>query len=414
MEYKTIAGNYYTITSKTGCTVTDTTGTLSMTVDAGGQLTVQAPSDKLVYDDEQAIVFKANFKPALAALGLLGGGDELPAGYTRVEFLESTGTQWITSPTPGSNERGARARFSHSSTQTSLGWAFCAFAGDSYVSEIFGALRATIGSVSPLIYGWRGLAKLDMGEEVIKADTIYEVSLNFKNDMKIKMQTPTAVYEDNLASPANQTAEPVHIAGIANIPQKLKGRIYLYEETKGAEIVHSMSPALDPTGTPCMYDRVTGTAYKRGGSGQFVAGVGSVAQLSTLLRNLPPTGGDLTLSLPAEANTPEVADMLQACHDTKGWTLTVHEYRPAAVATYSLRRMREVIWCRKEQSEYGCYVAADGTRWQVERCAAIFGEHGNAPSAYGYEPVDSVEQAAEEWGLVPYVDPEAEELSTIE
>lgn len=74
MEYATIAGNYYTITSKSGCTVTDATGTLNETVDAGKQLTVQAPSDKLIYDDEQAIVFKATFKHALAALGLLGGG----------------------------------------------------------------------------------------------------------------------------------------------------------------------------------------------------------------------------------------------------------------------------------------------------------------------------------------------------
>ena len=104
MEYKTIAGNFYTITSKSGCSVTDATGTLSMTVDAGGQLTVQAPSDKLVYDDEQAIVFKANFKQAALALGLLGGGYKLPAGYTRLEFLASDGVAAMALPFESKNK----------------------------------------------------------------------------------------------------------------------------------------------------------------------------------------------------------------------------------------------------------------------------------------------------------------------
>ena len=152
-----------------------------------------------------------------------------------------------------------------------------------------------------------------------------------------------------------------------------------------------------------MFDLVTREPFRNAGSGQFVAGVGTLAQLSTLLQRLPVTGGTLTLSLPAEANTPEVADMLQACHDTKGWTLTVYEYRPAATATYSLRRVRSVVWCRREQGTNGGFIDETGARWQIDRCAAIFGRLGNDPTAYGYEPFDSVEHAAEEWGLTPYV-----------
>lgn len=171
-------------------------------------------------------------------------------------------------------------------------------------------------------------------------------------------------------------------------------------------ILRQYVPALDPAGTPCMFDLVSKQPFKNVGSGQFVAGIGTVAQLTILLRNLPATGGALTLSLPAEANTPEVAEALQACHDTKGWTLTVHEYRPAAAATYSLRRVREVVWCRCEQTEHGSYVDSAGTRWQVERCAAIFGALGQNPTAYGYEPFDSVDAATAYWEITPYVETE--------
>lgn len=259
-----------------------------------------------------------------------GYDNSLPPGYFRVEFLESTGTQWITSPTPGSNERGARAIYSHSSSQSwHIGWAFCAFAGDSYISEIFGALRVNIGSASPLLYGWKGLARLDVGDEVITANTIYEVSLNFKNDMKIKLQTPTAVYEDNLASPANQTAEPVHVAGIANVPQKLIGHIYLYEETRGSEIVHSMSPAINPAGIPCVYDSVTGNSYINSGSGKFIAGC-TMDQAESLGSAIP-SNTSITVSFPWEAklvqHNSRVEYSLEQARN-KGCTISVQYREP--------------------------------------------------------------------------------------
>lgn len=70
----TIAGNYYGITSPNGCTVTDELGKLNKTVEAGDQLTVQAPGAKLIVDDDEAVIIKAPFNRAALALGLLGGG----------------------------------------------------------------------------------------------------------------------------------------------------------------------------------------------------------------------------------------------------------------------------------------------------------------------------------------------------
>lgn len=404
----TVPGIEYVVTTASTCTVTDgATGTELVTAYAGQQAVFQAISESVTLSDPDATV-KARRRPFESAPGealSLTGGSALPAGYTRLEFLRADGNQWIVSPSAGSAARGARARYSYDTDSGAAGWAFCAFAGGT--SDIFGAMRTGVGMASPWLYGWQGIPSLEVGGEVVENGKVYEVFLNFRNDMLIRLRTPSGSYHSALKTPAKQTSAPVHIGGIAGTPQNLRGNIYLYQETQGAEIGHSMLPAIDPTGEPCMYDLVTRRAYKNNGTGQFVAGVGTVAQLTNLLRNLPATGGTLTLSLPAEANTPEVAEQLQACHDSKGWTLTVLEYRPAPVATYTLRRVREVVWCRREQSALGSYVDATGKSWHLERCAAIFGRLGNDPTAYGYTPYDSVEQAAEVWELQPYVDPEA-------
>ncbi|MBR2126968.1 MAG: hypothetical protein IJ943_09580 [Akkermansia sp.] len=190
------------------------------------------------------------------------------------------------------------------------------------------------------------------------------------------------------------------------------GRIYEAGISEGASIKSLFIAALDSTGTPCLYDLVIKTALKNSGKGQFVAGVKDAAQLSTVLRKLPDLSGQdmgtLTLSIPAEGNTPEMQELLDTTETQKNWELKTQE-RAAAAATYSLRRVRKVVWVRRVPDKNGSYVDADGERWQTEWCSAIYSPRGNDPTLHGYEPFDSVEQAAEAWGLVPYEEPELEQ-----
>lgn len=72
--HDTIAGSYYGITSPNGCTVTDEYGALKKVIEAGDQLTLQAPGAQLIVDDDEAIVRKSTFNRAASALRLLGGG----------------------------------------------------------------------------------------------------------------------------------------------------------------------------------------------------------------------------------------------------------------------------------------------------------------------------------------------------
>lgn len=333
-----------------------------------------------------------NFSP-------LGVHNALPPGYTRLAFLQGTGTQYINTGAAGNETSEVLCTFERTTAEGK-----CVYAVPNATTSM-NNLFVWNNAMEHLRYDW--------GSKNYSGNNAYP------GGMVTLIQSPGGVTVNGVQVLGPFPEESFQISNFLLFSHKASATSFMANNVRMArwalkndgKPVRDMVPALEPTGTPCMYDRVTGTAYKRGGSGQFIAGVGTVAQLTTLLRNLPATGGELTISLPAEANTPEVADMLQACYDTKGRTLTVHEYRPAeaAVATYSLRRVREVVWCRKVQAEYGSYVDNFGTRRQIDRCAAIFGPHGQDPTAYGYTPFDSVEAAAEQWELTPYIAPDEEQ-----
>lgn len=63
---------------------------------------------------------------------------------------------------------------------------------------------------------------------------------------------------------------------------------------------------------------------------------------------------------------------------------------------------------RKTESEYGNYVDAQGTRYIVDWCSAIYSPDNLTPEQLGYEPYENQDEALEAWGLIPHIDPEPE------
>lgn len=66
-----------------------------------------------------------------------------------------------------------------------------------------------------------------------------------------------------------------------------------------------------------------------------------------------------------------------------------------------------MIWVRKTVNESGNYVAENGTRYTVEWCVKIVTPDGSTEIDHGYTRHESMATAVAEWGLTPYVDPEA-------
>jgi hypothetical protein len=162
-----------------------------------------------------------------------------------------------------------------------------------------------------------------------------------------------------------------------------------------------------------MYESVVKTPYFNKGTGAFIAGF-TLAQARKLGKHLPAGGGNLTISLPTGYEQDSaVAESLETAR-AKGWTLTVQTYTPeaeAASATFGMRR----VWVRKQESEHGGYVDADGVRWSVDWCVDMVTPDGSTPDQHGYELFRSTEAAVAYWELQAWVDPEAErELLTTE
>lgn len=416
-EIPVSVGKTYAVTTAGSCTVTDADGRELCTAESGSQSYFTANGYAVTLSDDAATVTQVNFKQALAVAGILGGGDKLPAGYTRLDFLESTGLQYIDTGIVPTAETGLRlTALTVSDTDTIP---FGSRNSNTTQSRFYAVRPRRVHGLVPGViiangFGWGywsliGDAEFPGGAEFIKKEETY---LNWFNNRKASCE-----YGAKELEPLSFTPEFAMYLFAANIGNSAQlhyiGRISCAAVSVGTQLEANFIPALDPTGIPCLFDLVSKQALKNDGSGAFIAGVKDSAQLRTVLRKLPDrTGADmgtLTLSLPAEANTPEMQELLDTTESMKNWELTIQE-RAAEVATYTLRRVRKVVWVRKLREENGSYVDADGERWQTEWCSAIYSPQGNDPTLHGYEPFDSVEQAVEAWGLVPYEYPE--ELST--
>ncbi len=415
----------YVVYTDTVCKVTDTeTGRELTTAVPGVPNYFSAMGSSVTLSDDAAFIMKPVFKCAPDAMGLLVGGPKLPAGYTKLDFLESTGTQYIDTGVLIDGTSGVLGIFEPVGG-TPNGWAISA--GTCKYSVSFSPLIRYQDNVGfqykniasyPLKDGTWATSGTQVGNLGYKVKEKCRVALNWLNDRQWVLETNAkSIVYSGLPNMSGSIDVLYLFARMYEGEQANREavRIYKIQISQGEQESNTFIPALDPTGAPCMYDIVSKRPLTNAGSGSFVSGVGSVAQLICVLRQLPVTDEvrELVLSLPAEANTPEIGELMSSAGVNKGWTLTVKEYRAAAAAavTYSLRRVREVVWCRKVSEEYGGYVDATGNRWQVERCAAVFGPLGQDPAAYGYEPFDSVEQAAEVWELVPYQTPEEENLT---
>ena len=397
MEITVEPNKMYAVTTSGSCTVVDADGLELCTASSGQQSFFVATTSTVTISDDSAKVSRANFKRAALALRLLGGGDNLPAGYTRLDFLESTGSQYIDTGLTANQASAFRVDCEiNANSGVVSGAVFGAQNGGVYQDRA-GWSEYTAGTQGWLFWGWTS------------ESTVLPTPPTERHRVELSQ---TGLYYNgsqlrNLSGNNGFRTSGICWLFARNRPDtvvtKYHGKIYSFNFSQDGKPQLNFVPVLDPTGTPCMYDTVSKQAFKNDGSGQFIAGF-TLAQAAQLGRKLPSTGGSLTVSLPEgyEQDERVVESLTQA--EAKGWVLTIQTYAAeAAAATFALRR----VWVRRQQDENGSYVAADGSLWQVDWCVDVIGAD---PEELGYERFRSVDAATEYWGLMPYVDPA--ELST--
>ena len=175
----------------------------------------------------------------------VGGG--LPTGYKRVEYLESTGTQYIDTGYVPDNESGILL-----DQEKLITGDFVPMGSRNDGSETrFYAVRSSYNSKegSSPGYGWGWWRTVDniFGRQKTK--------LNYLNSRKVEGGLTLFLHE--LPFVPNQPIYmfAANIGGTADL--NWSGRIYEAAISQGESTVMSFVPCLDPEGAPCMFDMVT-------------------------------------------------------------------------------------------------------------------------------------------------------------
>lgn len=191
------------------------------------------------------------------------GNGGLPAGFKRVEWLESTGTQYIDTGYVPNNETGIYLY----QLKTQVGDTIpmgCRNSGST--NTRFYALRAMANSSDYAYAGGFGWGRwVDIPE-------FHGLSKTYTNYMNARVAAAENI------DPVTVTALPftpeysifmfaANIGGVASL--LWRGRIYETVISQGESIAMSFVPCLDPEGAPCMFDLVSRKPFYNEGKGDF-------------------------------------------------------------------------------------------------------------------------------------------------
>ena len=236
-----------------------------------------------------------------------------------VDFLESTGTQYIDSSYIPNNETGVRLDIE------------CTIQGDyvpmgcrnsSTTETRFYALRPTPGSTHG--FGW-GSWFFTVHE--IVGDQRMVTMLNYCNSRKVESKYVSGALGGLPFTPLYPMF--IFAANIAGTPSLVYGgRIWNAAISQGGKIVQDFIPVIDSQGVPCMYDKLSKQEFCNLGTGSFIAGFETTDKAALGLSKLPIVqAGELTVSLPAAAQ--DDATFVPAAIEVarqRGWTI-ITQYR---------------------------------------------------------------------------------------
>lgn len=215
-----------------------------------------------------AAELKAAGYPA-AVEPVLKGASKLPSGYQQLEYIESTGTQYVdTGVVPNHNT----AVMLDIDIVNADNWGPIFGSRDANVTNEFCMFAHNPTSVYQDGYG--NVAHVNISvSSVLGRQTINKALNNTYINDELKNSFTAATFQGTYPMFLFQ----INSGGSA-VAYKISGRIYKAVITKSSTIVRDFIPCKNPSGTVGLYDTVNGTYYGNSGTGVFTAG----AEISAL------------------------------------------------------------------------------------------------------------------------------------
>lgn len=199
-------------------------------------------------------------------------GRGLPEGYTAVDYLQSSGTQWIEMGVAPSQNTKVVLKI----IITNLNGA--------YGSSLIGS-RSSINSTDQFstyidaYSGSRFLFRVDgqtnataTAFRAVKVDTFYTVTLS-ASEMKLELEDGTVAFSSTFSTSDFASTVTMALFKAKNVGNYgFWGRIYGCKHYNGDELIQDFVPCLDSAGVPCMYDLVGKKTFYNQGTGSFTWG----------------------------------------------------------------------------------------------------------------------------------------------
>ena len=195
-----------------------------------------------------------------------GGG--LPEGYTAVNYLQSSGTQWIEMGVAPNQNTKAVLKIKINEF-TDKGASLIGSRADANSNNQFFTYLDYIG-------GGRFLFRVDGQPRAISwtgltTDKIYTVTLS-GTEMKAELEDGTAVFLKTFSVPDFTSTLTMELFKSKSFDYGFRGRIYSCKHYSGDELIQDFVPCLDTGGVPCMFDLVSQKPFYNAGTGSFTWG----------------------------------------------------------------------------------------------------------------------------------------------
>lgn len=229
--------------------------------------------DKVTVKGDADLIPK-NIKRGITILGVTGSLEPLSEDplYTELEYLESTGTQYIDMNYIQTSEN-AKYEVKMQPTSVSQTQAFWGQFYDSGTSMfVINGFTPTAGVLRFYVGGSGEMTSTDFN---INTNTIYDISCKAQNGTftrTINDTTITSAYTGTLNKTASSFifAQEESAVGVATTYSSM--RLYSFKRYDNDVLVRDFIPVLDPEGVACLYDKVSETYFYNLGTGSFVAG----------------------------------------------------------------------------------------------------------------------------------------------
>ena len=194
----------------------------------------------------------------------------LPEGYTAVNYLQSSGKQWIEMGIAPNQNTKAVLKIKINNFNSELGGSLIGSRTKANSDDQFTTYLDNSG-------GRRFLFRMDGQTQSISwtgltTDKIYIVTLS-GTEMKAELEDGTTVFSKTFSvSDFTSTVTMALFRAKGVGVTYFQGRIYSCKHYSGDELIQDFVPCLDTNGVPCMFDLVSQKPFYNVGTGSFTWG----------------------------------------------------------------------------------------------------------------------------------------------